>query len=89
MSVYFSFSGGDFFSGGQNPGGSLAIPMYGLSFRNYVAEIKVSQIWYADDASAREDLHGLHCWWDKLFRGYFPNPIKTCLKLKPSLVRLA
>ena len=59
-----------------------------------LADMNVSQTWYADDASADGDLQGLCCWWNKLSRlgpdyGYFPNPIKTCLIVKPSLLRRA
>ena len=70
------------------------MPMYALGvvpLIQQLADMNVSQIWYVDDASAGGDLRGLRCWWDKLSRlgpdyGYFPNPIKTCLIVKPSLL---
>ena len=65
----------------------LAMPMYALgvvALIHQLATIKVSQFWYADDASAGGSLHGLHSWWNRLVclgpdYGYFPNAVKTCL----------
>ena len=53
-----------------------------------LANIDVSQMWYADDTSAGGSLQSLHCWWDHLIClgpdfGYFPNAIKTRLIVKP------
>ena len=70
------------------------MPMYALvvvPLIQQLADMNVSQIWYADDASAGGDLRGLRCWWDKLSRlgpdyGYFPNP---CLIVKPSFLHQA
>ena len=51
----------------------------------------VTQVWYADDASALGSVTGLHEWWDDLSRmgpgyGYFPNPSKTWLITKETCI---
>ena len=48
----------------------------------------VAQVWYADDASAGGSVTGLRRWWDVLqssgpLFGYYPNPSKTWLIVKP------
>jgi len=55
-----------------------------------LAGIDVSQMWYADDASAGGSLQSLCAWWDHLVHlgldyGYFPNAVKTC---KPHKARV-
>ena len=79
---------------GTTQGDRLAMPMYALGvvpLIQQLAHMNVSQIWYADDASAGGDLRGLRCWWHKLVptMAVFPNPIKTCLIVKLSLLRRA
>ena len=57
------------FQEGTTQGDPLAIPMYALGvvpLIQQLADMNVSQIWYADDASAGGDIWGLCCWWDKL-----------------------
>jgi len=73
------------------------MPIYALgvcTLIQHLAGFDVSQIWYADDTTAGGDLRGLRGWWDELSRirpdfGYFPNPSKPCLIVKPSFVRRA
>ena len=48
----------------------------------------MTQVWYADDASARGKTSDLRVWWDSLVScgphfGYNPNPCKTWLVVKP------
>ena len=54
----------------------------------------VTQSWYADDASAGGTLRLLRSWCDKLQStgpqfGYFPNPGKTWLVVKPDYAKTA
>ena len=73
------------------------MPMYALGVVPLIQKlvnIDVSQMWYADDASAGGSLQSLHCWWDNLIClgpdfGYFPNAIKTCIIVKPQHLRKA
>ena len=82
---------------GTTQGDPLAMPMYALGvvpLIRQLAVIKVSQLWYADDASAGGSLRGLCSWWDRLVclgpdYGYYPNAAKTCLIVKPTLLRQA
>ena len=46
------------------------------------------QVWYADDSAAVGKIHQIREWWNKLMDcglafGYFPNPSKTWLVIKP------
>jgi len=73
---------------GTTQGDPLAMPMYALGIVPLIqklAGIDVSQMWYADDASAGGSLQSLCAWWDHLGPdyGYFPNAVKTCLIVKP------
>ena len=43
---------------GTTLGDPLAMPMY--------ADFEVSQMWYAEDASAGDSLESFHSWWDSL-----------------------
>ena len=54
----------------------------------------MSQVWYADDAAALGKLQHLHQWWKELMSagndyGYFANPSKSWLLVKPSLLATA
>ena len=79
---------------GMTQGDPLAMPMYALDVVPLIcqlAAIKVSQLWYADDASAGGSLCGLRSRWDRLVclgpdYGYCPNAAKTCLIVKPTLL---
>ena len=51
----------------------------------------MTQVWYADDASAGGSLLKLRQWWDKLTSfgpdfGYFPNASKSWLVVKEGLL---
>jgi len=75
---------------GTTQGDPLAMPMYALGIVPLIqrlAEFEVSQMWYADDASAGGSLLNLRSWWDYVVRlgpefGYNPNASKTCLIVK-------
>ena len=82
---------------GTTQGDPLAMPMYALGIVpliQWLAEYKVSQMWYADDASAGGSLLNLRSWWDCVVRlgpefGYNPNASKTCLIVKSQHLRKA
>ena len=53
--------------------------------------IKRKAVWPGNDATACGCLLDVRCWWNQLVStgpdyayGYFPNPSKTCLIVKPS-----
>jgi hypothetical protein len=55
---------------------------------------KITQAWYADDAQAAGDIYALRGWWDSIIThgkkyGYFANPKKTVLVVKPAIADLA
>ena len=79
---------------GTTQGDPLAMPLYALATTpliNHLSESSdVSQVWYADDASASGSLSNLRLWWDNLSShgpsfGYNPNASKTWLLTKDSL----
>ena len=83
---------------GTTQGDPLAMPMYILATiplikRKLCQNLNdVSQVWYADDASAAGKILGLRSWWSQLASlgpkyGYFANAAKTWLitKGKPHL----
>lgn len=82
---------------GATQGDPLAMPMYALAtvpLINNLASSDVSQVWYADDASATGDLVGIRSWWDHLLAlgpkfGYFPNGLKSWLVVKEDFRPLA
>ena len=68
------------------------MPMYALGvvpLINTLSDDFVKQVWYADDATACGSLPDIRHWWNELASigptyGYFSNPSKTCLIVKPS-----
>ena len=84
---------------GTTQGYSLSMAMHAMSVVSLInkcqSELSVNglpgvvQIWYADDAAARENIKLLHKFWNNyLVRyepayGYFPKPSKTFLVVKP------
>ena len=92
--LYISNSGGHYIMSneGTTQGDNCASAYYSLGIQPIVEELnKVEdnkQIWYADDAGTGGKLNALKEWWDKLTDigpryGYFPNPSKTWLIVKP------
>ena len=56
---------------GTTQGDPLAMPMYALGIVPLIqqlAEFEVSQMWYADDASAGGSFLNLSSWWDYVVR---------------------
>ena len=80
---------------GTTQGNPLAMAMYTLAVTPLIHSLRgfqpsVSQVWYADDATAAGQLAPLLDWWNHLLAqgplyGYFPNPAKTHLFVKPHL----
>ena len=81
-------------SEGVTQGDPLAMAMYAISTIPLIQSLKtdtVTQVWYADDASAGGSLLKLRQWWDKLTSfgpdfGYFPNASKSWLVVKEGLL---
>ena len=68
----------------------LAMQMYGLATIPLIRHLNGlgRQVWYADDSAATGTVSQLRAWWDKLVEhgpafGYFPNPTKTWIVVKP------
>ena len=78
---------------GTTQGDPLAMAMYALTVTPLICSLHqsqpdVSQVWYADDATAAGQLSPLLHWWKHLLKygpmyGYFPNAAKTSLIVKP------
>ena len=78
---------------GTTQGDSLAMGMYALAMVLLIRRLRtevpdVSQVWFADDASAVGSLSSLLTWWRQLSSygpayGYFTNAIKNILIVKP------
>ena len=79
-------------SEGTTRGDLLAMPMYALATIPLIKKLQchladVSQVWYADDASAAGKIDKLGEWWSQLSTqgpkyGYFANATKTWLVTK-------
>ncbi len=74
---------------GTTQGDPLAMPMYALATIPLIDKLPrdVTQIWYADDASAIGSLTSLRAWWEELSThgpkyGYYANASKTWLVTK-------
>ena len=75
---------------GITQGDPLAMVIYAIATLPLIRKIQneAKQSWYADDAAAGGSLSQLRKWWDNLNEagpqfGYFPNPSKTWLIVKP------
>ena len=77
---------------GTTQGDPLAMSLYAISLQPLITRLQVksaaSQCWYADDAAGCGSLEDVKTWWDKLMvsgppLGYFPNPPKCWLIVKP------
>ena len=69
---------------GTTQGDPLAMPMYAITTALLIQKLNtdMTQIWYADDASAVGRLSRLRRWWDQINSlspgyGYFANAVKT------------
>uniref|UniRef100_A0A1X7VQV2 Reverse transcriptase domain-containing protein n=1 Tax=Amphimedon queenslandica TaxID=400682 RepID=A0A1X7VQV2_AMPQE len=79
---------------GTTQGDILAMMMYAIAIlplNHYLNTFSVSQVCYADDAAARGKLQHLHHWWKELMAasndyGFFTNPSKSWLFIKPNLL---
>ena len=78
---------------GATQGDPMAMAMYALASLPLIRRIdplkSVKQVWYADDCTAGGSLEDIHQWWMKLTNlgpqyGYYPNPVKTILLVKPN-----
>ncbi len=81
---------------GTTQGDSLAMAMYAIGTLPLIHRLdqQVTQVWYADDATAGGRLHHLHSWWNQLLScgpeyGYHAHASKTWLVVKPELLPLA
>jgi len=67
--------------------------MYALAVTPLIQALRhcqpdISQVWYADDATAAGRLQSLSQWWKYIMHlgpqyGYFPKSAKTCVVVKP------
>lgn len=86
-------------SEGTTQGDPLAMPMYALATIPLIKKLHcclgdVSQVWYADDASAAGRIARLREWWSQLASqgpkfGYFANATKTWLVTKEKHLAIA
>jgi len=85
-------------SEGTTQGDPLAMSLYAISLQPLITRLQVksaaSQCWYADDATGCGSLGNVKTWWDELMvsgppLGYFPNPQKCWLIVKPEKERPA
>ena len=85
-------------SEGTTQGDPLAMSLYAISLQPLITRLQVksaaSQCWYADDAAGCGSLGDVKTWWDELMvsgppLGYFPNPQKCWLIVKPEKERPA
>ena len=76
---------------GTTQGDPLAMPMYALAtipLIDHLSSIQdISQVWYADDASAAGSISSLRAWWDSIRStgpafGYHANAFKSWLVVK-------
>ena len=81
---------------GTTQGCPLAMAMYALSLSPLLKTLNglCRQVWYADDATGCDKLERLRLWYDTLLAngpkyGYFPNPSKCILLVKPDRLERA
>lgn len=76
---------------GTTQGDPLAMPMYALALLPLIKQVNpdlaVTQVWFADDATAAGSISKLRAWWNALVTfgpdfGYHVNPSKTHLITK-------
>ena len=91
MGILFSL----FSQEGTTQGDPLAMAMYAIATVPLIEKLQstnTKQVWYADDATAGGTLLNLKAWWTMLSSsgpsyGYFVNPGKTWLIVKPQQER--
>ena len=85
-------------SKGTTQGDPLAMSLYAISLQPLITQLQVksaaSQCWYVEDATGCGPLGDVKTWWDELMvsglpLGYFPNPQKCWLIVKPEKERPA
>jgi len=85
-------------SEGTTQGDPFAMSLYVISLQPRITRLQVksaaSQCWYVDDATGCGSLGDVKTWWDELMvsgppLGYFPNPLKCWLIVKPEKERPA
>ena len=84
------------FQEGTTQGCPLSMAMYALGLAPMVKKLQPAckQVWFADDASGCDELVKLKRWYDDLLLngptyGYYPNPSKCILVVKPEKLDLA
>jgi len=85
-------------SEGTTQGDPLAMSLYSISLQPLIRRLQVksaaSRCWYVDDPTGCGSLGNVKTWWDELMvsgppLGYFPNPQKCWLIVKPEKERPA
>lgn len=82
---------------GTTQGDPLAMSMFAIATIPLIDSLKgedLTQVWYADDATAGGPLTNVREWWNHLIAhgpgfGYYPNPSKTVLLTKESCLSKA
>ena len=82
---------------GTTQGDNCASGFYSISILPIILDlstIECQQIWYADDAAAGGNLGDIRQWWERLTKigpdlGYYPNPNKSWLVVKPEHLKEA
>ena len=81
---------------GITQGDPLAMAMYALAISPLIQKLKIDepnakQVWFADDSTAAGKVKAVRRWWTCLTNigpkiGYYPNPSKTYLVVKPEFL---
>ena len=97
----FVVGGGEISSSeGTTQGDPLAMAMYALAITPLINRLRqqvpddAKQVWFADDSTSAGKLVALRRWWEHLTAlgpgyGYYPNPVKTTLVVKPEYIQHA
>ena len=83
---------------GTTQGDPMAMAMYALGIKPLIHRLShsypVKQVWFADDCTSSGSLFDLFQWWHRMTElgpqyGYFPNPSKSFLLVKPDSLNSA